>query len=169
VSDQISSEIPDWRREEPRQFWDPGRKLLRSIRMYQAWATKPDILAPLLCKVFVFRHRFWSVVTGADIPLTTRIGGGLLLPHPNGIVIHPDAKIGVNCLIFHQVTLGSRNEGGVPEIEGHVDIGAGAKILGPVKVGAHARIAANAVIIKDVPSGSVGLGFQRGPHDLSAA
>ncbi len=54
----------------------------------------------------MLRHRFWSVVTGADIPLGCRIGGGLLLPHPNGVVIHPDAAIGPNCLIFQQVTLG---------------------------------------------------------------
>ena len=94
----------------------------------------------LCCKVIALRHRFWSVVTGAEIPLTCQIGGGLLVPHPNGIVIHPDARIGVNCLNFHQVTLGSRGRGGVPEIAGHVDIGAGAKILGPVKIGSHARI-----------------------------
>jgi serine O-acetyltransferase len=81
-----------------------------------------------------------------------------LIPHPNGIVIHPDAKIGVNCLIFHQVTLGSRGIEGVPEIGGHVDIGAGAKILGPVKIGDHAQIGANAVIIRDVASNAVAVG-----------
>ena len=82
-----------------------------------------------------------------------------MIPHPNGIVIHPDAKIGVNCLIFHQVTLGSRNEKGVPEIGGHVDIGAGAKILGPIKVGAHARIGANAVVISDVEIAGTAVGY----------
>jgi len=98
------------------------------------------------------RHRFWSVITGADIPLNCQIGGGLLIPHPNGIVIHPDAAIGVNCLIFQQVTLGIRSGPGVPIIGGHVDIGAGAKILGPVRIGDHTRIGANAVVTKDVPS-----------------
>ena len=82
-----------------------------------------------------------------------------MIPHPNGIVIHPDARIGVNCLIFHQVTLGSRNADGVPEIGGHVDIGAGAKILGPVKVGAHARIGANAVVISDIEIGGTAVGY----------
>ena len=67
------------------------------------------VVGSLLCKILVIRHRFWSVVTGADIPLNCQIGGGLLIPHPNGIVIHPDAKIGVNCLIFQQVTLGIRS------------------------------------------------------------
>jgi serine O-acetyltransferase len=112
----------------------------------------------VLCKWFVLRHRFWSVVTGADIPLNCRIGGGLLIPHPNGIVIHPEAEIGANCLIFQQVTIGSRGKGGVPVIEGHVDIGAGAKILGPARVGAHARIGANAVVTGDVPRGATAAG-----------
>ena len=85
--------------------------------------------------------------------------GGLLIPHPNGIVIHPDAEIGVNCLIFQQVTIGTRDGVGVPAIAGHVDIGAGAKILGPVHVGAHAKIGANAVVSTDVPSGSVAVGI----------
>ena len=103
----ISPEIPDWTREEPRQFWDPGRKLLRTIRRYQYWQQRPGTISRSFCKIIVLRHRFWSVVTGADIPLNCRIGGGLLIPHPNGIVIHPDAIIGVNCLIFQQVPIGS--------------------------------------------------------------
>jgi serine O-acetyltransferase len=155
---RISADVPDWNRERPRQFWDPGRKLLLTIRRYQMWNGKTGILAAIFRKLVVLRHRFWSVVTGADIPLTCQIGGGLLIPHPNGIVIHPSAKIGVNCLIFQQVTVGSRNSGGVPEIEGHVDIGAGAKILGPIKVGAHARIGANAVVLSDVDKDAVAVG-----------
>lgn len=113
------------------------------------------------------RHRFWSVVTGADIPLTCQIGGGLLLPHPNGIVIHPDARIGVNCLLFHQVTIGGRNAKGLPVIGGHVDIGAGAKILGPVTIGAHARIGANAVVLSDVEEGAVAVGYPNSGSPLS--
>ena len=147
VRTNVSAEVPDWSREKPRQFWDPGRKLLLAIRRYQYWHARAGLFARGFRKLLILRYRFWSVVTGADIPLTCQIGGGLLIPHPNGIVIHPDVKIGVNCLIFQQVTLGSRGTAGVPEIGGHVDIGAGAKILGPVKVGAHAKIGANAVIL----------------------
>jgi serine O-acetyltransferase len=84
----------------------------------------------------------------------------LLIPHPNGIVIHPGARIGVNCLIFQQVTVGIRDERGSPEIGGHVDIGAGAKILGRVKIGDHARIGANAVVVKDIAPGAVTVGHQ---------
>ncbi|WP_315765500.1 serine acetyltransferase [Bradyrhizobium sp. SZCCHNR2009] len=158
---EISADIADWSREQPRQFWDPGRKLLLAIRNYQAWRARRGLLPKLLCKLAVLRHRFWSVVTGADIPLTCRIGGGLLIPHPNGIVIHPAAEIGVNCLIFQQVTIGSREGPGVPLIGGHVDIGAGAKILGALTIGNHARIGANAVVITDVGPGQTAVGLIR--------
>jgi serine O-acetyltransferase len=140
-------------------FWDPGRKLLRAIRLYQRWRQKRGPLSTVVCKWAALQHRFWSVVTGADIPLDCSIGGGLLIPHPNGIVIHPGATIGVNCLIFQQVTVGTREAGGAPEISGHVDVGAGAKILGPVRIGAHARVGANAVVIADVAAGTTVVGI----------
>lgn len=155
---EISAEIADWSYERPRQFWDPGPKLLRAICRYQYWRSSRGRAAPLFCKWLVLRHRFWSVVTGADIPLNCQIGGGLLIPHPNGIVIHPGAKIGVNCLIYAQVVIGARKNG-VPEIEGHVEIGTGAKILGAVRIGAHAKIGANAVVISDVPLGGTAVGL----------
>jgi serine O-acetyltransferase len=143
----VSAEIPDWSREKCSSFWEPGKKLLLSIRSYQYWHQRGTFGA-LFCKIAVLRYRFWSIVTGADIPLTCEIGGGLLIPHPNGIVIHPDAKIGVNCLIFQQVTIGTRRSGGVPVLEGHVDVGAGAKIFGGVIVLAHTEVKANSVVTR---------------------
>src|SRR5262245_60711811 len=169
---KISAEIPDWSRERPRGFWDPSRKLLLAIRRYQYWHSRRGIWPNILCKWLVLRHRFWSVVAGADIPLNCSLGGGLLLPHPNGIVIHPDAKIGVNVTIFQQVTIGGRIGGGVPVISGHVDIGAGAKILGHIRIGVHVKIGANAVVTTDVPSNAVAVGVpariaEQGKQDSS--
>jgi serine O-acetyltransferase len=128
----ISASTPDWSREsKPFGAWDPGRTLLKSIRNYQAWKLSP--ILKFFTPLAVVRHRFWSAVAGADIPLNCQLGGGLLIPHPNGIVILPAATIGVNCLIFQQVTIGSNGHGnGQPVVGGHVDIGAGAKILGGV-------------------------------------
>ncbi len=155
---QISAEIPDWSREQPHRFWDPSRKLLLAIRRYQYWSGRGGLFASVISKWIVLRHGFWSVMTGAEIPLNCNIGGGLLINHPNGIVIHPEARIGANCLIMQQVTVGTRDKTGVPDIGGHVDIGAGAKILGPVRIGDHAKIGANAVVVSDVPSGAVATG-----------
>lgn len=151
--------IPDWSREEPRRFWDPGRKLLQAIRRYQRRQRTGALLAQPACVLLVLQHRFWSVVTGADIPLSCKIGGGLLLPHPNGIVVHPEAVIGMNCLIFQQVTIGVHGNGGAPTIGNNVDIGAGAKVLGPVRLGSHAKVGANAVVIDDVPAGATVVGI----------
>lgn len=72
-------------------------------------------------------------------------------------MIHPRAEIGPNCLIFQQVTIGTAG-GGVPVLEGHVDVGAGAKILGAVRIGRHAKIGANAVVLRDVPAGATAIG-----------
>ena len=143
----VSAEIPDWSREQKKAFsWQPSFALLASIRSYQRNAGSRNPLRILTKKYAVLRHRFWSVVTGADIPLNCQLGGGLFLPHPNGIVIHPAAKIGPNCMIYQQVTIGViANASGAPVIGGHVDIGAGAKILGPIDIGNHVLIGANAV------------------------
>ncbi|WP_036766284.1 serine acetyltransferase [Parvularcula oceani] len=150
---QISSENPDWSRESLRGFWDPGRQLLKSIRDYGR------ARSGLARKRAALKHRFWSAVTSCDIPLNARIEGGLLLPHPLAIVVHPDARIGPNCLLMHGATLGSRGSGsGLPVLEGHVDVGPGAAILGGVRIGAHAQIGANAVVLTDIPAGAVAVG-----------
>lgn len=156
---KISSTVPDWSREaKPFFAWNPSRSLLASIRAHQRASASRAPWAVVLRKWAVLRHRFWSVVTGADIPVDCRIEGGLLLPHPNGIVIHPEARIGPNCLIFQQVTIGVAN-GGLPRIEGHVDIGAGAKVLGAITVHEHAKVGANAVVVHDVPAGATVVGI----------
>jgi serine O-acetyltransferase len=151
----VSEHTPDWSREyiHPGE-WNPGKRLLKCLRFYEMYRTKKGIVPKLLCKIAVIRHRFWSAVSGADIPLNCKIDGGLLLPHPNGVVIHPLAVIGPNCLIFQQVTIGMTGPGGYPKIGGHVDIGAGAKVLGAIIIGNNCRIGANTVVVNDVPPGS---------------
>lgn len=149
---------PDLSREyKPPFSWCPARALLSAIRAYQRHADSRNPFFILVRRIAVIRHWFWSIISGADIPINTRIGGGLLLPHPNGVVIHADARIGPNCLIFQQVTIGTRG-GGLPVIGGHVDIGAGAKILGEITIGDHARIGANAVVVTNIPAGKTAVG-----------
>lgn len=151
---EISATEPDWSREKIAQWWSPSRQLLKSIREYQKWKAYGGLIGRFFSAYNVLLHRFWSVVTGSDIPINCNIQGGLLLTHPNGIVIHPDAFIGPNCLILQQVTIVA----GV-KIGGHVDIGAGAKIIRPVSIGARAKIGANAVVICDVPERATAVGI----------
>lgn len=155
----VSSTEPDWSREHKQPGeWNPGKSLLSCIRDYQRYRSQRGVFSSLLARLAVLRHRFWSAVSGADIPLNCHIEGGLLLPHPNGVVIHPTAKIGPNCLIFQQVTLGTRGDTVAPVLAGHVDVGAGAKLLGSIQVGEHAQIGANAVVMVNVPSHGVAVG-----------
>lgn len=157
-SEIFSATEPDWSREKIRGFWDPGRKLLRAIRRYQAARQHETRLATIVSKFWALNHWFWSVITQSEIHLNCQIAGGLLLPHPNGIVIHPSSKIGPNCLIFHQVTLA-----GPVEVEGHCDFGAGCKVIGPVRIGRHVQVGANAVVTKDVPELTVVAGIPARP------
>ena len=158
---RVSADTPDWSREAKRFWqWHPARSLLASLRAHEAARHSMRAGHTLRRRIAVLRHRFWSAVTGADIPIGCVPGGGLLLPHPNGIVVHPSAKIGPNCLIFQQVTLGTGGAlPGAPTLMGHVDVGAGAKILGGVTIGEHAVIGANAVVLCDVPAGATAVGI----------
>lgn len=144
----------------PPRYWDPSRQLLESLSDYRRDKLSGTKLGLIKSKVAVVRHRFWSVVTGADIPLNTwGLGEELLLEHPNGIVIHPDVEMGPHCQLFQQVTLGTGPTPGVPRLGAHVFVGAGAKILGGVTIGDYAVIGANAVVITDVPAGATAVGI----------
>ena len=159
VAEEVSASSPDWSREYKSFFaWAPSRSLLASIRSYQSLAISNNPFKVILIRVAVLRHLFWSVVTGADIPINIQIAGGLLIPHPSGIVMRADVKIGPNCLIFQQVTIGSKDDSRPPTIGGHVDIGAGAKVLGEINIGNHAKVGANAVVLIDVPESRSAVG-----------
>lgn len=154
----ISAKSPDWVREQKiKGLYEPWKILLAVIRRYQRIQSGNGwrLLLPFL----VLQHRFWSGVCGTDIPLNSLLGGGLIMTHPNGIVIHPEAQVGPNCLIFQQVTIGMGAHAGIPVIGGDVNIGAGAKILGGIHIGDHARVGANAVVLQDVAAGATAVGI----------
>ena len=143
-----------------RRYWEPPRKLIESLRDYANGRRRGGVIGKLKSKVAVLRHRFWSVVTGADIPLNTfALGPGLELPHPIGVVIHHKAQIGPDCRLFQQVTIGTGPKPGLPRLGARVWVGAGAKILGGIVIGDDAIIGANAVVITDIPAESVAVGI----------
>lgn len=156
----VSAGEADWSRERPRGCWDPGRKLIKTLRDYTRLGDSADPVTAFRRALIVLRHRFWSAVTSSDIPLGFNPGGGFVLAHPTGVVVHPGSIVGPNCLFMHQTTLGAArgNRKGTPTLGGHVDVGAGAKILGAVTIGDHAIIGANAVVLIDVPAGATAAG-----------
>lgn len=99
-------------------------------------------------------------VTGIELPCEATLGRRFRIDHFGGIVISGDAVIGDDCVIRNGVTIGLRNAGkrGSPTIGNRVDIGAGAKVLGPIHIGDDVAIGANAVVLKDVPANSIAVG-----------
>jgi len=103
-------------------------------------------------------HQLIQVLWGIDISRRAEIGPGLYIGHFCGIFVHSDAVLGPDCSLSQDVTIGIAGEGrerGVPRIGAHVYIAPGARLFGPITVGDHARIGANAVVYKDVPAHAV--------------
>lgn len=108
------------------------------------------VLPPLVARCNLF-------LTGVDLHPAAEIGPGLLVAHGHGLVVGGGAKIGADALLLHGVTVGSPSPGRVaemPTIGDRVFLGAGAKVVGGVILGADVAVGPNAVILEDVPSGS---------------
>ena len=96
---------------------------------------------------------------GIEIGKDVTLGEGVYFVHPAGVVIGGDARIGDRVRFYGSNTIGTARDDGYPTIEDDVWIGAGARILGPVRVGARSEIGANAVVVDDVPPDSVAMGI----------
>ncbi|BBY09509.1 serine O-acetyltransferase [Mycobacterium marseillense] len=104
---------------------------------------------------------FTRIVTGVDIHPGAVLGDGLFIDHATGVVIGETAEVGDDVTLYHGVTLGgSGSDTGKrhPTVGDRVVIGAGAKVLGAIKIGDDSRIGANAVVVKPVPSSAVVIG-----------
>jgi serine O-acetyltransferase len=104
---------------------------------------------------------FNRVVFATELPASVQLGKKVQLSYSGlGTVIHARAVIGNEVTIGAGVVIGGRSgHYEVPVIEDHVDIGVGAKILGPIRIGRHAVVGANAVVIENVPAGAVVAGI----------
>jgi serine O-acetyltransferase len=96
-------------------------------------------------------------ITGIDIHPGAKIGKGVFIDHGMGLVIGETAVVGDYCVLYHGVTLGANTFDKVdrhPKLGNHVIVFAGAKIIGPIHIGDHSIVAANAVVLKDAPENS---------------
>ncbi|MBF0462212.1 MAG: serine O-acetyltransferase [Magnetococcales bacterium] len=134
----------------------PGIHALQGYRLsHWLWNHRCRLLARFFSQLIRF-------LSGIEIHPAARIGKGFFIDHGMGVVIGETAEIGNNVTIYHGVTLGgtSWNKGKRhPTLGDRVIVGAGAKILGPITIGANARIGSNAVVVRDVPPNSTVVGI----------
>jgi serine O-acetyltransferase len=141
---------------------------------WEILTTYPGVHALLIHRI---AHKLWHArfywlgrmvshinrwLTGIEIHPGATIGRRVFIDHGMGIVIGETAVIGNDCTLYHGVTLGgtSWNKGKRhPTLEEGVVIGAGAKVLGPITIGAGAKIGSNAVVVKDVPPNATAVGI----------
>ncbi len=101
-------------------------------------------------------------ITGIEIHPGATIGRRFFIDHGMGVVIGETAEIGDDCTLYHGVTLGGttwKKEKRHPTLGNNVVVGAGAKVLGPIIIGANARIGSNSVVVKDIPEGATVVGI----------
>jgi len=119
----------------------------------------------VLRKFFSLVYRIWfklvQVICGIELPCEAEIGSHFVIDHFGGIIISGYAKFGEHCRVRNGVVVGLRrvDEPIAPIIGNHVDIGAGAKLLGPIRIGDNVLIGANAVVLCDVPDNSIAIGI----------
>jgi serine O-acetyltransferase len=123
--------------------------------------TKPFILLRVPLKLLSFIANKWcEVFMEMCIDPQASIGGGLYIGHIGGVHINPGAILGRNCDIAHRVTIGASAMGrqGIPTLGDNVYIGTGATLVGKIKVGSNAKIAANTLVMSNIPEGATVMG-----------
>jgi serine O-acetyltransferase len=148
---------------------DPAAKgFLEVIILY------PSIHAIILYRIahFLYNHKIYFIArsvsqiarffTGIEIHPGAKIGKGLFIDHGMGVVIGETTEIGDNVTLYQGVTLGGTGKDTGkrhPTLENDVVVGAGAKVLGPIKIGSGSKIGANAVVLKDLLSNTTAVGI----------
>ncbi len=150
----------DWVTYE-RDIWRQGLWAMAVYR-FGVWRYrfKHRIVRAPLSLIYKILRTISQILTGIELPCETTVGRRFKIEHFGDIIISGDAVFGDDVIIRNGVSVGLRhtNVRGSPVIGDRVDIGAGAKILGPIKIGNDVAIGANAVVLQDVPSGSVAVG-----------
>lgn len=155
--------------ENLREDWetydrDPWRQGLWVMVAYRFGRWRYGVRPRLVRAPLSFLYRLLKVgtqiLTGIDLPCETRIGRRLVIEHFGDIIVSGDAVLGDDVVLRNGVTIGLRRTGtrGAPRLGNRVDVGAGAKLLGPITIGDDVAIGANAVVLTDVPSSSIAVG-----------
>jgi serine O-acetyltransferase len=135
------------------------------------YRVRPTLVRKFFSLIYHFLFKVVQIVTGIELPCEVDVGRNFIIDHFGGIVISGYAKFGDNCRIRNGVVVGLRrmDDKRAPIIGNNVDIGAGAKVLGPIRIGDNVRIGANAVVLCDVLANSIAIGVPAvvKPRDLN--
>jgi serine O-acetyltransferase len=139
------------------------------------YQVRPILLRKCFSFIYHVLFKMIQILTGIELPCEVEVGRNFIIDHFGGIVISGYAKFGDNCRIRNGVVVGLRHveDKRAPIIGNNVDIGSGAKLLGPIRIGDNVLIGANAVVMIDVPDNSIAVGVPavvkpRGTSDASA-
>jgi serine O-acetyltransferase len=141
----------------------PGFRALAVYR-FGVWhkTLRSRVVRKLVGRVWLSMYRYVRNHYGIELPYTVVVGRRLRIEHQSGIIVHGFVRMGDDCVIRQNVTIGNKSVAQplLAPVLGHgVDIGAGAVIVGNIVVGDRARIGANAVVVRDVPAGATVAGI----------
>lgn len=124
------------------------------------YGVRPALLRKPLSLLYKILYKWIQIITGIEFPCEVQIGKNFVIDHFGGVIVSGFAKFGDNCRIRNGVVVGLKrvDDPCAPEIGNNVDIGAGAKVLGRIRIGDNVVIGANAVVLVDVPDDSVAAG-----------
>lgn len=145
-----------------RDWTKPGFRAMAVYR-FGVWrmGVRTKLLRAPLSMIYRAMFRYVRNRYGIEVPFSATIGRRVIIEHQSGIVVHGDAVIGDDSIIRQGVTLGNKTLDrpfDAPVLGKRVNVGAGAKVLGAVRIGDGASIGANAVVLQDVPAGALAVG-----------
>lgn len=154
VREDLQTHDGDWTR--------PGFQTL-AVHRFGNWrmTIEPKLARAPFSVTYRAMERFCRNVYGIELPYSAQVGRRVVIEHQGDIVVHGASVIGDECVLRQGVTLGARDVESAhraPVLERGVDVGAGAKILGDITVGANAHVGANAVVLSDVPAHGLAVG-----------
>jgi len=164
--------VDDWR-AHGRDWTRPGFRAV-AVHRFGVWrlAIRPKLLRGPFSLLYRLLFRRVRNHYGIELPYTVKLGRGVVFEHQGGIVVHGACEIGDRCIIRQNSTLGLRHlndPAAAPVLEDDVELGAGAVVLGRVRLGKGARIGANAVVLDDVAAGVTVLGIPAMPKRARSA
>jgi serine acetyltransferase len=140
----------------------PGFRAV-AVHRFGQWrmTVEPKLLRAPLSVMYRAMFRAVRNLYGIELPYTVALGRRVVFEHQHGIVVHGSTVIGDDCIIRQGVTLGIRSMerlDDAPVLGRGVNVGAGAKVIGPVNIGDGVDVGANAVVLQDVPAGALAVG-----------